>query len=208
MTTPPADRPEPPDPGAARWSGSPPSEPVSLDKPQPPDDPGTADGPLDFDPYRFGAPERPVSPEYAPPGYRPPSGYQPPPPAGSAFGGYRLPAPLPPSGYQQYPQPRTGNGKAIAALVLGIASIVLCWTSVFDAIPVLLAIIFGILALADARRRPGHGGRGMAVAGIACAVVGVLLAAALTVFFYSRLRPCLDYNPSSAQYKTCIRNNI
>ena len=30
---------------------------------------------VDFDPYRFGAPEHPIAPEYAPPGYTPPPAY-------------------------------------------------------------------------------------------------------------------------------------
>jgi len=37
------------------------------------------EAPLDFDPYRFGAPEHPVPPEFAPPGYKPPVAVKPPP---------------------------------------------------------------------------------------------------------------------------------
>src|SRR5579875_1310891 len=53
-------------------------ERVSLEK---------ADVPLDFDPYRFGKPEHPIDPRYAPPGYVPPE-----------------PAPPPEPTVQQHPQ--------------------------------------------------------------------------------------------------------
>jgi hypothetical protein len=155
--------------------------------------------PADFDPYRFGRPEHPVPPEYAPPGYRPPQ--QPPPQPWPQYG-------APPPYYSEYPRPRTGNGKAIAALVLGIVSIVLCWLSLLDVVPVVLALVFGILARNDAVRYPERGGRGMAVAGIACAVVGALLAGLLTAWAVHRFASCYDNNPTSAQVRTCIQQRI
>jgi hypothetical protein len=172
-----------------------PRDPVSFRK-----DEGQQPG--EFDPYRFGAPEHPVPPEYAPPGYRPPPATQPQPTQWSNPG-----APPPPY-YSQYPQPRTGNGKAIAALVLGILSIVLCWLSVFDAIPVVLALIFGFLGRGEARRDPARGGHGMATAGIACALVGALIAALFTAWAIRKVGPCLDYNVSSADYRTCVQQRI
>ncbi len=206
MTTPPPEENDP-----SRWSQYPQSEPVSLSKP--------ADEPLDFDPYRFGAPDYPIAPEYAPPGYRPPAGQAQPAPQ-APYGqparyGQQAPqypslpqAPAPPSYNAQYPQPSTGNGKATAALVLGIASIVLCWTSVLDIIPIALAIVFGILGRNDAVRLPNRGGRGMAVSGLICALVGAVLATTLTIYFYGRIKPCLDYSPNSSQYKTCIQERL
>jgi len=185
-------------------------DPVSLRK-------NEREQPVDFDPYRFGAPEHPVPPEYAPPGYRPPSptqqphnqppGAQPPhtPPPWQPYGA----PPPPPQYWPQYPQPRTGNGKAIAALVLGIVSIVLCWLSLLDVVPVVLALVFGFLGRHDSVRDPARGGRGMAVAGIACAVVGALLAGLFTAWAIHRLQPCYQhFDGSSAQYRTCIQQRF
>ncbi|MFN2518734.1 MAG: DUF4190 domain-containing protein [Jatrophihabitantaceae bacterium] len=213
MTTPPGDGPHPSDADPGGWASPLPSEPVSsdpvsLDKPAPP-----------FDPYRYGAPEHPVPPEYAPFGYSPPpvtmappSGPVPPQPHAPIQPGYPYPAnpypyAAPPPYAHQYPQPRTGNGKAIAALVLGILSIVFFWTTIFDVIPVALGIIFGFLGLSDVKR--GSGGRGMAISGLVCAVVGAVLATVFTVAIYSRIRPCLDnYDSGSSAYNKCIHNHF
>jgi Domain of unknown function (DUF4190) len=205
MTTPPADRPGSAGDDPGQWAAPVPSEPVSFDKPEP-----------QFDPYRYGAPEHPVPAEYAPPGYRPSASAPPPtyPPSRPGPGypnpGYPdpgYPYPAPPGYAQQYPPPRTGNGKAIAALVLGILAIVFCWTSVFDVIPVALAVVFGFLGLGDAKR--GGGGRGMAISGLVCALVGALLATVLTVVVYSRLRVCLDsFDRGSSAYNTCIHDHF
>lgn len=197
----------------------PPAEPVSLDKPP-------AEQP--FDPYRFGAPEHPVPPEYAPPGYQPPptfappQGYDQPPPAaqpGYGYQGYQQqpygaqpppyaggPYPYPPP-YSQYPLPKTGNGKATAGLILGIISIVFFWLSFFDAIPVVLGLIFGFLGLNESKRTGS--GRGPAIAGIVCALVGAALAIVLTVVIVTRLQPCFDnYNSGSAEFNSCVRHHI
>src|ERR1700736_166417 len=56
-----------------------------------------------------------------PPGYGPPAGYGPPPGYGPA--GY---PPYPPGPYGGYPAPTRTDGSAIAALILSIASFVVC----------------------------------------------------------------------------------
>lgn len=155
-----------------------------------------------FDPYRFGAPEHPVPPEYAPPGYTPPAppGYKPSPPQHQHY--Y---SPPPQHGY---PQPGPGNGKAIAALVLGILSIVFCVASFLDLFLIIPAIVFGSLALNDAKRSNGSG-RGMAITGFVCAVVGAVLAITITVWLYPKVANCAnDYEAGSSQYNTCIRNIV
>lgn len=188
----------------------------------------TADVP--FDPYRYGRPEHPVPPEYAPPGYLhdpaqpnagPPYGAPPNRPnayqqlpvptqyAGSSYSGQAPPgAPMPPA-YHGYRQPGTGNGKAIAALVLGIAAVLLCWLSIIDAVPVTLAIVFGSLALGDAKR--GAGGRGMAVAGIVLAIVGGLLATILTVAIFRAIDRCGGMShpqTSNTEFGQCVTDNF
>jgi len=217
MTTPPDEGRSSSEPDPARWASPAPSEPLSSDpvsfyKPEEP-----------FDPYRYGAPEQPVPAEYAPPGYTPPPVTAAPARAPRAASqrapdapsppGYGQPAQqygnvAPPPYAQQYPQPRTGNGKAIAGLVLGILAIVFCWTSLLDIVLIALAVIFALLGLGDAKR--GSGGRGMAIAGLVCAIVGALLAALMTLV-YLRIAPCLDsnkYTSGSSQQNACIQDRI
>jgi len=186
-----------------------------------------------FDPYRYGAPEYPVPPEYAPPGYVPPPTLPPPPsapPVGQptqqapqyqpyAGGPYQQqqqyqqypnyqnqPYYRPPQ-YSQYPPPRTGNGRAITALVMGIAAIMFFWTSILDVVPVVLAIVFGSIGVNDAKR--GGTGRNMAVSGIVCGVIGALLAITFTVVVYARIKPCLDdFQSGSAAQNSCIRHKF
>jgi hypothetical protein len=80
------------------------------------------------------------------------------------------------------PRPRgpqtTTSGKALAALLLGIGTFII---PVLMAIP---AVILGILALKDIARAGGRlTGKGMAMAGLACALVGnVTLLAYLWVY--------------------------
>src|SRR3954454_23535506 len=85
------------------------------------------EAPLDFDPYRFGAPEHPIPPEYAPPGYKPPAPTRPPPgvPPPLPQSGYLPPAyrPGPPPPPQQVPygmpyyaHQRRGTAKAITSM--------------------------------------------------------------------------------------------
>ncbi|WP_375504091.1 DUF4190 domain-containing protein [uncultured Jatrophihabitans sp.] len=191
-----------------------------------------------FDPYRFGAPDVPPPPEFAPPGYRPPPGYQYPPPApqqgadanphgpyppypyGTNAPGYGQP----PAGYGQAPygqpygapygqglqpgQSGQSNGKAVAALVLGIVSIVLFWTTILDAIFVILALIFGFLGLSDAGRRGGRG-RGQALAGLICAAVGAVLAIVFIVVVVHLANKCggLD-NQNDSGFQQCLRDKI
>lgn len=217
-------------------------DPVDLHKSEraPEDEPG-------FDPYRFGKPDVPPPPEYAPPGYVPPAdaprersgGYPPPPihqpspygpPGGDTppghgppaygppgHGGYGPPGyatgqsgppggpPQPPQ-YHGYVQPRTGNGKATASLVLGIVSIVLCWATIFDAVLIIPAIVFGILGLNEARSGRA-GGRGLAIAGLTCAAIGAILAIVMTVVFTRAINSCGGVSEKdSSGFQQCVQN--
>jgi hypothetical protein len=139
-------------------------------------------------------------------GQQPPHGGQQPPyhyPQQTPYG-YGAPPP-PPYGY---PAPRSSNGKAIAALVFGILSIVLCWLSFFDAIFVILGLVFSLVVLKETKvRRPGDG-RGLAVAGLVCTIVGALLATLLTVAIVRAADRCNGFETSSSDWQTCIRDNL
>ena len=75
---------------------------------------------------------------------------------------------------QTAPQPQPTNGMAIASLVLGIVSIMFVWIPIVGLLGTLMAIIglvLGILAL----RHPT--GRGLAIGGLVCAGVSMLVTA-------------------------------
>ena len=61
------------------------------------------------------------------------------------------------------------NGLAIASMVLGIVGILLFW---LYAIPSIIAVVFGHVAVSQIRRRGGQGW-GLAVAGIATGYAGI-----------------------------------
>ena len=190
---------------------------------------GDPAGEAPFDPYRFGKPEHPIPAEYAPPGYTGPTipstpaspygsptanpfanppgtPYGPPPPYGHGAPppyGYGAPPPPP---YHGYPPPPTGNGKAVAGLVFGILSIVLFVFSVFDGIFVILGLVFSIIALNEAKA--GRGGRGLALAGLVCAIIGGLLAALMTVLLVRVANHCGDLQDNRDQFQTCIRHHM
>jgi hypothetical protein len=73
----------------------------------------------------------------------------------------------PPAGYGGYPQPRPGNGFAIAGLVCGIVGLLIFWIVLSP-----LAIIFGSIGISKANR--GASGKGMAVAGLVLGILGVV----------------------------------
>jgi hypothetical protein len=200
-----------------------------------------------FDPYRYGHPDVPPAPEYAPPGYQPPAPSaaqpappapgapypppqnwdQPPPDAQAPYGqpSYGQPPYGPPSyGQPPYGQPpygpnqnpygvppqfaqKSGNGKATAGLVLGILAILMFWLTFFDAIFIITALIFAILGLNDSKVRGS--GRGNAIAGIVCAVIGAVLAIVFTVFVVHLSNECGGTgNQNSSSYRQCIRDKL
>ncbi len=133
----------------------PPSQPFS---PQPANQPANQPGP------------QPAPPAPAPSPYTVPTptgpGVPPPPPGfggmvgGPTFGG-------------GFPAAPRRSGKAIAALVLGISGLLLC----FIAVPAILAVIFGVLAMKEIKRSSGTvSGRGMAIAGLVLGIVGLISA--------------------------------
>jgi len=71
---------------------------------------------------------------------------------------------------------------AVAALVLGILALVLCWMMFVNFILGVLGIIFGALGLARAKRIGGRG-KGMALAGLITGILGIVIGGVLLVFF-------------------------
>ncbi|MDF2543982.1 MAG: hypothetical protein K0S47_3700 [Herbinix sp.] len=85
-------------------------------------------------------------------------------------------------GYQQYPNyqqeepPKKNSGMAIASMVIGICSIVLCcvW---YLALPAsIVGLVLGILSI-----RGKKSGRGMAIAGIILCSLGIVIALLLGI---------------------------
>jgi tellurite resistance protein TehA-like permease len=91
---------------------------------------------------------------------------------------------------------------AVAALVLGIIAIPACLLAFFDAVFVVLALVFGIVVLRT--QRPG---RGLATAGIACALVGAVLATLVTVALNHRIEQCGGWGHlGDPGFQTCLNN--
>lgn len=80
--------------------------------------------------------------------------------------------------YQPPPPPAPMNGKSIAGFVLGILSIVVPYIGLLFGI---IAIILCTLSLKEIRLRYEQG-RGLAIAGLVCGIVGTLIYAILIFF--------------------------
>jgi hypothetical protein len=79
----------------------------------------------------------------------------------------------PQPGAYHVPQVRTTNGLSVAALVLGIAGLVMFW---LFAIPPALALIFGIVGRGQIKNSHGREeGEGMAIAGIVLGAIGLVI---------------------------------
>ncbi|MGW7099197.1 DUF4190 domain-containing protein [Streptomyces sp. NPDC054838] len=109
----------------------------------------------------------------AQPGY----GGQPPYGAPPGYPGYPGYAPGYP-GYPGYPQP--SNGFGVAALVLGILAVLACPTMFGSVVFGIVAVVFGALGRGKANRGEATNG-GVALAGLICGVVGIVIGAALTL---------------------------
>jgi hypothetical protein len=72
------------------------------------------------------------------------------------------------------------NGMAVASLVLGITSIVFCWWGLFSLLQVVLAIVFGCVALSQSNRAGGRAP--LAIAGIVCASAGFICYLIIGIF--------------------------
>ena len=119
-------------------------------------------------------------PQYRPPQYDGSSSYQQP-----TYGqSYQAPQysaqPYQASPYDMQDQPKRSSGLAIASMVCGILSVVICCGMWISWILSVVAIILGAVSLSKRQ-----GGRGMAIAGIITAVFGLLLSIGFFIFAYA-----------------------
>lgn len=79
-------------------------------------------------------------------------------------------------GYQPgYAVPyRRNNGLSIASMATGIASLVFCG---FGVVLSVVALVLGIVGLQQVNKDPSQQGKGFAIAGIVCGLIGLLLQA-------------------------------
>jgi hypothetical protein len=77
--------------------------------------------------------------------------------------------PVPANRWREKP----ANGMAIAGMVLGITSIVSCWTGVLALTQLVLAIVFSANGLRAARR--GAERKGLAITGLTCGITAAVL---------------------------------
>jgi uncharacterized membrane protein YwaF len=88
-------------------------------------------------------------------------------------------------------------------MVLGILSVLGAILFFFDAVFVILALVFGIVAL-----RGHKPGRGMAIAGVTCASVGAVLAILTTVALNSAVQDCGGWSHlGDPGFTSCIDNH-
>ena len=151
----------------------PPSQPEQSGQPGQPGQPGPSGQPGQSYPHAPG----------------PSAGYSYPPPAYGQYGQY--------GDYGQYgsgQKPAT-NGKATAALITGISSLVLSWCCGLGLVGI-AAIVLGIKARSEIRASRGaQGGDGMAIAGIITGAIAIVIGLlALAVLFVLIASGTTDYN--------------
>jgi hypothetical protein len=91
------------------------------------------------------------------------------------------PAAPPPMPGQPMMSATKSNGFAVASLVLGILTLVLFFTIWLPFVLGALAIVFGALGISKANK--GAGQKGMAIAGLICGAVGVVITIAFLALF-------------------------
>lgn len=112
-------------------------------------------------------------------------------------GGANAPAGQQVSGYGT-PPPARRNGLGVAALVIGILSVLTSITVIGGAVLGVGAIVLGVLGRGRVARREADN-RGVATAGLVLGILGLLLSAALIAFGVSLLN-----SPEGKQLTDCV----
>ncbi|MEE1927370.1 DUF4190 domain-containing protein [Streptomyces sp. TRM 70351] len=123
---------------------------------------------------------------------------------GGDSGGY------PGGGHQGSPPPSPRNGLGIAALILGIAAVVLFWTVIGGLLLGLLALVFGILGYRRKKRGEATNGA-MAMIGLILGVLALIgsavMIAAGVAFFnsdeFTNFRECIDKADTQSEISDC-----
>ena len=106
------------------------------------------------------------------------------------------------------PPRRAGNGLAVAAMVCGIASVVIGWIPFVVAIGLAAAIVAIVLGIVGLRRsRTSGAGSGFAVAGVITGSIGVLASAVgivLSVVVIRELNAFLNPGPVDGELTECV----
>lgn len=111
-----------------------------------------------------------------------------------------------PPGYGQSPgygEPpvRPRNGFGITALILGLLALLLSWTIIGGIVFGVLALIFGLIGRARAKRGEATNG-GVSLAGVVLGVIGLLLAIGLVALGASLLN-----SPAGQNYQQCVQQS-
>ena len=126
------------------------------------------------------------------------------------------------SAYSAQPVPagpsRARNGLGVAALVIGVASLVAAISFVLFPLGLvggLVGLIIAIVAITGARAR-GATNRGQAIAGLVCSVIALIVAIDLSVHVgtwaarntsaFTRFDKCVAQAGNRAEVSTCIAN--
>lgn len=96
---------------------------------------------------------------------------------------------------------RPRNGFGIAALILGLLALLLCWTIVGGLVFGILALIFGLLGRARAKRGEATNG-GVSLGGVVLGIIGLLLTIGLVAVGASLLN-----SPAGQNYEQCIQQS-
>ena len=89
--------------------------------------------------------------------------------------------------YAPPPQRPPYSGMAVAALVVGIVSLMIGW--LFFGLPCIAAIVLGHLALGETKPGAGRRGNGMAVAALAVAYPALLISVAALLITLAPILP-------------------
>ncbi|MUT64395.1 DUF4190 domain-containing protein [Paenibacillus sp. NEAU-GSW1] len=104
--------------------------------------------------------------------------------------------------------PKKTNGKSIAGLVLGICAIIVPYAGFIIGI---IGIFLSSIALKEIKKSDEQG-KGMAVAGLVCSIVGTVfygvLIAALIILFFIGINVGSEYNEYNSNYNFGIANDF